>query len=46
MRLTAKQIKERDAKRNIGAEILQALRDLKAGKGKITAKLVKPSKSL
>jgi hypothetical protein len=41
MRLTAKQIKERDAKRDIGAELLQAVRDLKAGKAKITARVAK-----
>jgi putative transcriptional regulator len=46
MRLTAKQIKERDAKRDIGAELLQAVRDLKAGKGKITARVANPSNSL
>jgi hypothetical protein len=46
MRLTAKQIKERDAKRDISAELLQAVRDLKAGKQKITAKVAKTGKSL
>ena len=46
MPLTAKQLKERDAKRDIGAELLQAVRDLKAGKGKITVRVAKTGKSL
>ena len=31
-KLSAKQVKARDAKRDIGAELLQAVRDMKAGK--------------
>ncbi len=42
MPLTEKQLKERDAKRDIGVEILQAIRDLKAGKGKVVAKIEVP----
>lgn len=42
MPLTEKQLKERDAKRDIGAELLQAVRDMKAGKGKVVAKIEVP----
>ena len=42
MPLTDKQLSERDAKRDIGAELLQAVRDLKAGKGKVVAKVAVP----
>jgi putative transcriptional regulator len=42
MPLTDKQLKERDAKRDIGAELLQAVRDLKAGKGKVVANIDVP----
>jgi putative transcriptional regulator len=39
MPLPEKVLKERDAKRNVGEELLQAVRDIKAGKGKIVAKV-------
>ncbi len=42
MPLTDKQLKTRDAKRDIGAELLQAVRDMKAGKGKVVAKIEVP----
>lgn len=42
MPLTDKQLKKRDAKRDIGAELLQAVRDMKAGKGKVVAKIDVP----
>lgn len=35
--LTEKQLLERDAKRDIGAELLLSVRQLKAGKGKVVA---------
>ena len=44
--MTAKQLRERDAKRDIGKELLQAVRDLKAGKGKITARVAKTGELL
>jgi putative transcriptional regulator len=34
MKPTERQRRRRDARRNIGAEVLQAVRDIKAGKGK------------
>ena len=34
MKLTDKQLRRRDAGRDIGAEVLRAVRDIKAGKGK------------
>ena len=34
MKLNAKQLRRRDARRDIGTEVLQAVRDIKAGKGK------------
>ncbi len=46
MPMTAKQLHERDAQRDIGAELLQAVRDLIAGKGKITARVAKTGKLL
>ncbi len=42
MRLTAIQIKKRDAKRDIDAELLQSIREMRAGKGKVVAKMVVP----
>ena len=42
MPLTEKELKERDAKRDVGAELLQAVRDMKAGKGKVVAKIDVP----
>ena len=35
MPLTEKQLIKRDAKRNIGAELLKAVREMKAGKGNV-----------
>jgi putative transcriptional regulator len=37
MRMSEKALQARDAKRDIGAELLQAVRDVKAGKGKTYA---------
>jgi putative transcriptional regulator len=37
MKRTDKQLRRRDAGRDIGAEVLQAVRDVKAGKGKRVA---------
>ncbi len=34
MKLTARQLRRRDAGRDIGAKVLRAVRDIKAGKGK------------
>ena len=34
MPMTEKEVMKRDAKRNIGKELLQAVRDIKAGKGR------------
>jgi len=43
MPLDEKELLERDAKRNIGEELLQAVRDLKAGKaGRVTTVEVSP----
>jgi putative transcriptional regulator len=42
MKLTEQQIKKRDAQRDIGAEILQSIRDLKAGKGRKIATASQP----
>jgi putative transcriptional regulator len=42
MPLTEKELKERDAQRDLGTELLQAVRDMKAGKGKVVAKIEVP----
>lgn len=42
MPMTDKQLRVRDAKRDLGAELLQAVRDMKAGKGKVVAKIEVP----
>ena len=42
-RLTEKQLLERDAKRDIGAELLLSVRQLKAGKGKVVARVGVPA---
>lgn len=42
MPMTEQELKARDAKRDLGAELLQAARDLKAGKGKVVAKIEVP----
>ena len=41
--LTEKQLLQRDAKRDIGAELLLAVRQMKAGKGKIVARIEVPA---
>lgn len=42
MPMTDKQLRERDAKRNLGAELLQSIREMKAGKGQVVAKVEVP----
>jgi putative transcriptional regulator len=42
MPMTEKQLRERDAKRDIGAELLQSVREMKAGKGQVVAKIEVP----
>ena len=42
MPMTDKQLRERDSKRDLGAELLQAVRDMKAGKGKVVAQIEVP----
>jgi hypothetical protein len=39
MPMTDKQLAGRDAKRNLGAELLQSVREMKAGKGKVAARV-------
>ncbi len=34
-KMTEKQLVARDSKRDLGAELLQAVRDMKAGRGKV-----------
>lgn len=46
MPLTEKQLQARDAKRNIGAELLLSVRQLKAGKGKVVARVEVPAVTL
>ena len=41
--LTEKQLLARDAKRDIGAELLRSVRQMKAGKGKVVARLEVPA---
>jgi putative transcriptional regulator len=43
MKLSEKELRKRDATRDIGAEILQAVRDIKAGRGKRIAVRVPPA---
>jgi hypothetical protein len=45
MPLTETQLKTRDAQRDLGAELLQAARGLKAGKGKVVAQFELPPSS-
>ena len=40
--ITEKQLLTRDAKRDIGAELLLSVRQLKAGKGKVVARVEVP----
>ena len=42
MPITDKQLRERDAKRDLGAELLQSIREMKAGKGKVVAQIEVP----
>ena len=42
MPMTDKQLRERDAKRDLGAELLQSVREMKAGKGKLVAQVAVP----
>lgn len=42
MPMTDKQLRERDAKRNLGAELLQSIREMKAGKGRVVVKVEVP----
>jgi putative transcriptional regulator len=46
MPLTEKQLLARDAKRDIGAELLLSVRQLKAGKGKVVARVEVPAVTL
>ncbi len=43
MPMTEKQLLARDAKRDIGAELLLSVRQMKAGKGKVVAKVAVPA---
>ncbi len=43
MKLSEKELRKRDAGRDIGAEILQAVRDIKAGRGKRVTVAVSPA---
>ena len=40
--MTDKQLRDRDAKRDLGAELLQSIREMKAGKGTVVAKIDVP----
>ena len=42
MPMTEKQIAQRDAKRNLGAELLKSVREMKARKGKVVARVAVP----
>lgn len=42
MSITDKQLRERDAKRDIGAELLQSVRGIKAVKGRVVGKIEVP----
>ncbi len=39
MPMTDKQLRERDAKRDLGAELLQSVREMNARKGQVVAKI-------
>ena len=43
MPMTDKQLTNRDAKRNLGAELLQSVREMKAGKGKVVTRVEVPA---
>ena len=40
--MTEKQLRKRDAKRDLSAELLQSIREMKAGKGRVVAKIEVP----
>ena len=42
-RMTEEQLLKRDAKRDIGAELLLSVRQMKAGKGKVAARVEVPT---
>ena len=42
MPMTDKQLRERDAKRDLGAELLQSIREMKARKGRVVAQIEVP----
>ena len=42
MPMTEKQLRERDAKRDLGAELLQSIREMKAGKGQVVGRIEVP----
>ena len=42
MPMTEKQLRERDAKRDLGAELLLSVRQMKAGLGKVVARIEMP----
>jgi hypothetical protein len=44
MPMTEKELLARDAKRDIGAELLQSARELKAGLGKVSYRIKVPAK--
>lgn len=43
---TEKELKRRDAKRDLGAELLKSVREMKARKGKVVAKVEVPAVTL
>ena len=43
MPMTDKQLAQRDAQRNLGAELLQSVREMKAGKGQVVAQVAVPA---
>jgi putative transcriptional regulator len=43
MPMTEKELLARDAKRDIGAELLQAVREMKAGLGKVSYRIKVPN---
>ena len=40
--MTEKQLRERDSKRDLGAGLLQSIREMKAGKGTVVARIDVP----
>ena len=40
--MTEKQLRDRDAKRDLGAELLQSIREMKSDKGRVVAKIEVP----